>query len=92
MRSIFFFFVKTPATSANTIPLGVCKTPTLAKQLQEKLASKIHTVSTHWSTTPKIDFSCELIILPGTINSHQAKTIMIDSGAQENFISADFVK
>ena len=83
---------KTPATGANAIPLGIRKTPTLARQLQEKITSKIHTVSTHQPTTPKVDLSHELIILSGTIDSHGAQTIMIDSGAQGNFISADFVK
>ena len=83
---------KSPATGANAIPLGIRKTPTLARQLQEKLASKVHTISTHKPPPISINYLHELIILSGTVDSHQAKNIMIDSGAQGNFISKDFVK
>ena len=60
--------------------------------MKEKLASKVHTVSNHRPPPSGIDYSHELIILPGTINSCKAENIMIDSGAQGNFISEDFVK
>ena len=84
---------KTPATGANAIPLGIRKSSSLAKQLQEKITIKANAAATPpVLPPPKIDLSRELIILPGLIQSHASTQILIDSGATGNLISSDFVK